>query len=435
MEIMAFCVYNFRQEISKIRQKCLLVSTMEAIISSSPSLAVFLSGLTLVLGNRALNPVNAFMVLSFMRFLNFQLSDNLGNGLQIMFEAFVSLSRIEEFLLLNELPLSSKHDTRLNSNAPRNDAFRTKPNFFCNGKNYANEETVIKGTPSVGFTQQVVSSTHAEDALVVSNLTINMNEGHKRDIISNISFVTPKSGLTVIGGRVGSGKSTLLSAIAGEVNLSSGTVSYPGTLAYVPQTPWVFSGTIKENILFGEDYDPEWYLTVVEACALKEDIDLFPDKNETIVCERGVVLSGGQKARVNLARAVYSCADVYVLDDPLSGVDQKVGDQVFRKCTCGLLVNKIRVLVSHHPRYIQEADEIILLENGRVLEKRRLQPEGPIYAEKNAFNTPVCEDKAQVDPPVIQPTSDKPKQLNNADEDRAIGTVSFRLYWDYFTSG
>ena len=120
--------------------------------------------------------------------------------------------------------------------------------------------------------------------------------------------------------------------IAGEANCkwSSGNVHRQGTLAYATQVPWVFSGTVKENILFNEPYDPEWYLTVVEACALKKDIELFPNKYDTPVGQRGVVLSGGQKARVSLARAVYSCADVYLLDDPLSAVDQNIGDKIFR---------------------------------------------------------------------------------------------------------
>ena len=97
----------------------------------------------------------------------------------------------------------------------------------------------------------------------------------------------------------------------------------------MPQIPWVFSGTIRENILFGQPYDELRYTRVTEACALTEDIQQFPDYDQTNVGERGVVLSGGQQSRVSLARAVYAEADLYLLGDPLSAVDFKVGQHIF----------------------------------------------------------------------------------------------------------
>ena len=276
---------------------------------------------------------------------------------------------------------------------------------------------------------------HDKDALVVSNLNYEMNPGERKKILYDISFVTPRQGLTVVCGRVGSGKSTLLSAIAGEVNLSTGSVRYPGNLAYVTQVPWVFSGTIKENILFSEDYDLDRYSTVVEACALEEDIELFPDKYETIVGERGVVLSGGQKARASLARAVYSCADVYVLDDPLSAVDQNVSDEIFKKCICGLLGDKIRILGSHHSRCLEEADEIIVLGNGRVLERKRPQFGEGKCVDDGLTNTSTVEHQTKSNPLAEQSSACVRKGLELREEDREIGSVSFLLYWDYFTSG
>ena len=202
----------------------------------------------------------------------------------------------------------------------------------------------------------------------------------------------------------------------------------------VTQVPWLFSGTIKENILFNEPYDPEWYSTVVEACALKKDIELFPNKHDTLVGQRGVVLSGGQKARVSLARAVYSCADVYLLDDPLSAVDQKVGDEIFRKCICGLLGDKIRVLVCHHRRYLQAADEIVIMDNGHVVEKSKAQKCEDDFGESTVPNTSSVGDLPDLHPPTEKP-SDIAIGLDIPDEDRAVGGVSFRLYWNYFTSG
>ena len=188
-------------------------------------------------------------------------------------------------------------------------------------------------------------------------------------ILQDIEFCTPVSSLTVITGPVGSGKSTLLSVIAGEVPCTHGEVSCRGTLAYVPQTAWVFSGTIRDNILFGLSYEEQKYTRVIEACAPADDIQQFPSTDQTGVGERGVTLSGGQRARVSLARAVYADADLYVLDDPLSAVDFKVGQHIFEKCVKELLGNKTRMMVSHHKDHMKDADEVIVLYKGRVLER------------------------------------------------------------------
>ena len=292
-----------------------------------------------------------------------------------------------------------------------------------------------KKTNSPAEVREQMISCKNNDSLEVCNATFKVNEGDEKSILFNVSFGTPRNSLTVICGRVGSEKSTLLSAIAGEVKLSMGSVRYPGTLAYVTQVPWVFSGTIKENILFNESYDPEWYSTVVEACALKRDIELFPNRDNTLVGQRGVVHSGGQKARVSLARAVYSCADVYVLDDPLSAVDQKVGDEIFRKCICGLLGDKIRVLVSHHRGYLQEAHEIVFLDNGHVVEKTKPQKCEDDFGESIVPNTSAGGCKPESHPLTGKPSADKAIGLDIPDEDRAVGSVSVRLYWNYFTSG
>jgi len=150
--------------------------------------------------------------------------------------------------------------------------------------------------------------------------------------------------LTVITGPVGSGKSNLLSAIAGEVTYTSGTIDCKGTLVYAPQIAWLFAGTRRENILFGGPFNEAKYTRVIETCALTQDIQQFPDGDQTVVGERGESLSGGQRARVSLARAIYADADIFLSDDPLSNVDFKVGQHIFEKCIKGLLGRKTRVL-------------------------------------------------------------------------------------------
>lgn len=131
-------------------------------------------------------------------------------------------------------------------------------------------------------------------------------------------------------GTVGSGKSSLLSCILGEVPKLSGTLKLCGTKAYVAQSPWIQSGTIKENILFGKEMEIERYERVLEACALKKDLEILPFGDQTVIGERGINLSGGQRQRIQIARALFEDADIYLFDDPFSAVDAHTGSHLFK---------------------------------------------------------------------------------------------------------
>uniref|UniRef100_H2YL84 Uncharacterized protein n=1 Tax=Ciona savignyi TaxID=51511 RepID=H2YL84_CIOSA len=173
--------------------------------------------------------------------------------------------------------------------------------------------------------------------------------------------VEPGQLLAVIG-PVGSGKSSFLNAILRELPASSGTAKVVGQVTYAGQVPWVFSGSIRENILFGEAYDEKRYNEVVAVCCLDKDFLSFEYGDLTLVGQRGVTLSGGQKARVNLARAVYRRGtNIFLLDDPLSAVDASVAQKMFEQCICGYLDNKIRILVTHQLQFIQKADQVMIL--------------------------------------------------------------------------
>jgi len=149
----------------------------------------------------------------------------------------------------------------------------------------------------------------------------------------------------------------------GELSLLKGERSIQGKMAYASQEPWIFSATIRQNILCGSQYDPQRYRKVIKAAALERDFTLFPNGDQTAVGERGVSLSGGQKARVNLARCLYVDADIYLMDDPLSAVDTHVGRHLFDKAVNGFLHDKIRVLVTHQLQYLKDVDQILVLEN------------------------------------------------------------------------
>jgi len=146
-----------------------------------------------------------------------------------------------------------------------------------------------------------------------------------------------------------------------ELSAVKGSYKVAGKVAYASQEPWIFSGTVRQNILCGLEYDMKRYKKVIKACVLQKDFSLFPNGDSTLVGERGVSLSGGQKARVNLARALYIDADIYLLDDPLSAVDTHVGRHLFDKAINSYLRGKIRVLVTHQLQYLKDVDQILIL--------------------------------------------------------------------------
>ncbi|XP_076004915.1 ATP-binding cassette sub-family C member 4-like isoform X2 [Genypterus blacodes] len=187
--------------------------------------------------------------------------------------------------------------------------------------------------------------------------------------LQNISLSLKSPQLLAVIGPVGAGKSSLLSSILGELPLDRGVLNVKGQLTYASQQPWVFPGTIRSNILFGKEMNPQKYENVLRACALKRDMELLPDGDLTLIGDRGATLSGGQKARVNLARAVYQDADIYLLDDPLSAVDAEVGRHLFEQCICGLLKKKPRILVTHQLQYLKAADQIVVLKEGHMVAK------------------------------------------------------------------
>lgn len=150
--------------------------------------------------------------------------------------------------------------------------------------------------------------------------------------------------------------------ILGELKPMIGVTKVQGRLAYAPQEPWIFSGTVRQNILCGLIFNVFRYSQVVKAAALESDLSTFPRGDETQVGEKGISISGGQKARIGLARCLYVEADIYLLDDPLSAVDAHVGRHIFDNAINGFLKGKIRVLVTHQLQYLKNVDQILLLE-------------------------------------------------------------------------
>eukprot|EP00257_Ricinus_communis_P013433 XP_015570862.1 ABC transporter C family member 13 isoform X2 [Ricinus communis] len=193
------------------------------------------------------------------------------------------------------------------------------------------------------------------------------DEQQQNLVLNNVTVTLPKGSFIAIVGEVGSGKSSLLGAILGEMRFIRGSVHSSGSRAYVPQVPWILSGTVRENILFGKNYDSERYLDTIKACALDVDISMMAGGDMAYIGEKGVNLSGGQRARIALARAIYQGSDVYMLDDVLSAVDAEVARCILQNAILGpLLDQKTRVLCTHNVQAISSADRIVVMERGHV---------------------------------------------------------------------
>ncbi|EPQ16475.1 Multidrug resistance-associated protein 9 [Myotis brandtii] len=202
--------------------------------------------------------------------------------------------------------------------------------------------------------------------------------GGGKSVLHNISFVVRKGKVLGICGNIGSGKSSLLAALLGQMQLQQGVVAVSGTLAYVSQQAWIFHGSVRENILFGAKYDHQRYQHTVRVCALQEDLSSLPYGDLTEIGERGLNLSGGQRQRISLARAVYSDREVYLLDDPLSAVDARVGKHVFEECIRKALRGKTVVLVTHQlqdPEHIYNAAMVEALQEGPADRDEVLAPD------------------------------------------------------------
>lgn len=211
-----------------------------------------------------------------------------------------------------------------------------------------------------------------------------------RFILRSLNIRFPAGELSVISGKTGTGKSLLLSAILGETDVLEGSVYVPntigpeerrdaqanlgdwiipGSIAYVGQTPWLESASLRDNILFGLPFVEERYNQVVDVCALKKDLQILTDGDKTELGANGINLSGGQKWRVTLARAIYSRADILVMDDVFSAVDAHVGRHIFEKCVTGdICKGRTRILVTHHVALVQsKAKYIVELGEGVAL--------------------------------------------------------------------
>ncbi|KAJ4850381.1 hypothetical protein Tsubulata_017622, partial [Turnera subulata] len=214
--------------------------------------------------------------------------------------------------------------------------------------------------------QEKLNAERANHTIYIKSANFSWDEKTIKPALRNVCLEVRPCEKVAICGEVGSGKSTLLAAILGEVLNTEGTVY--GRTAYVSQTAWIQTGTIRDNILFGSAMNSQRYQDTLERCSLVKDLELLPYGDLTEIGERGVNLSGGQKQRIQLARALYQDADIYLLDDPFSAVDAETATNLFNEYVMGALTRKTVLLVTHQVDFLPAFDSILLMADGEILQ-------------------------------------------------------------------
>ncbi|CAB1327868.1 unnamed protein product [Coregonus sp. 'balchen'] len=407
-----------RKEISKIMSSSYLRGLNMASFFAASKIIVFITFTVYVLLGNTISASRVFVAVSLYSAVRLTVTLFFPSAVEKLSETRISVRRIKTFLLLDEI-VKSNH----------------------------------------GFLQEE----KREPSVEIQDLICYWDKSQDAPSLQNLSLTVKSEQLVAVIGPVGAGKSSLLSAILGEMPHDKGVLKVKGQLTYASQQPWVFPGTIRSNILFGKALHPQKYEKVLRACALKRDMELLPDGDLTVIGDRGATLSGGQKARVNLARAVYQDADIYLLDDPLSAVDAEVGRHLFEQCICGILKNKPRILVTHQLQYLQAADQILVLKEGHMVARgtyselqrsgvdftsllKRDEEEGPQAPgaeteSRSPRSRTLSQNSVVSHTSSIRSVKDGTEQLpaepvqTVAEESRSEGTIGVGLYVKYLKAG
>ena len=362
-----------------------------------------------------------FSVAAYLQFIRFTMMTMLPNALQYAGESLVSLKRIQEFLSLPEM----------------GDAVDKTQEIQLLAKYDASSLAVLE---TASFTWDATSVDRIE---VLKNISLQLRQGE----------------IVGVCGPVGCGKSSLVNALLGEMQMTGGYRALrTHKIGYASQTPWILSGSIKDNITFGLEFNSEHFNGVVEACALDRDIERFPEGFETLIGERGVTLSGGQRARLALARALYLDADIYILDDPLSAVDTAVGRHLFQESLRKFLKNKAVLLITHQLQHIRACDVVVLLENGQITKTgayddvmmvdtpfAQTMREFAIKRDDDGDSDATCDsvDIDDADEPALDREATVHREAENdtafnreiSKEDSSVDSIGFTTYLRYFKFG
>ncbi|GMT31383.1 hypothetical protein PFISCL1PPCAC_22680, partial [Pristionchus fissidentatus] len=317
-------ISNLRdRELSLIRKAAALRTFSDMLNSASPFLVAFSTFATFLLFDpkNVLTPQIAFVSLTLFNQLRTPMS-TVAELISQTVQVIVSNRRLKEFLVAEELNPESVDSTAVDN----------------------------------------------DDVITVNDADMHWDREEPKANLSGLNLTVQKCQLITVVGKVGAGKSSLLHALLGEMERLRGYVGVRGRAAYVPQQPWMQNQTMRQNITFGKKFDEYFYNRVLDACALFPDLQMLPLGDMTEIGEKGINLSGGQKSRISLARAVYQNHDVYLLDDPMSAVDSHVGAQLFNAVIGpeGMLRNKTRILVTNELSYLRHANLIVVMKDGKI---------------------------------------------------------------------
>ncbi|XP_073368124.1 LOW QUALITY PROTEIN: multidrug resistance-associated protein 4 [Mycetomoellerius zeteki] len=363
-------------EIKKIKFSSYVRAAYLAIIVFTERLTLYFTLITFVLMGNDLTADVTYEMSTYFNMLQLTAALYFPHALIMLGESMVSLNRLEDFLLMDEVNMGRSEKT-------------SQIQFKSQKSNEAENEIdrYISRNGSIGLSE-LQGLPDLPVYVKLQRVSANWISGQLPPTLCNISLTIKPGQLCAMVGAVGSGKSSVLHLLLKELNPGAGSVTlsqdpsknnFQGNLSngyftsnpnlrisYASQEPWLFGGTVRDNILFGQPYDKARYMQVASVCALTQDFQQFPQGDMTLVGDRGVSLSGGQKARVNLARTVYRQADVYLLDDPLSAVDTRVARHLYGKCITEYLHGKTRILVTHQLQFLKRADHIVVLDRGFV---------------------------------------------------------------------
>ncbi|KAI8806674.1 P-loop containing nucleoside triphosphate hydrolase protein [Cladochytrium replicatum] len=268
------------------------------------------------------------------------------------------------------------------------------------------------------------------------------------DSLKGVNLSVPKGALVAIVGPVGSGKSSLVNALIGEMRKVQGSMKFSGNLAYAAQSAWIKNASLKENVLFDRTYDHDRYVRALRDAALLPDLKILPDGDQTSIGERGINMSGGQKQRVNLARLLYSDAEIVLMDDVLSALDAHVGRFVFHGAIANNMKGRTRILVTHQLHYLPYVDMVVVMKDGQVVEQgsyTELVSQNGVFSEmvknygfdsdndsgeenEKLYKSDEEDELKQLD--VLVSTTRNAKDIMQV-EDRETGKVSSNVWWSY----
>ncbi|KAH8412635.1 hypothetical protein KR009_003917, partial [Drosophila setifemur] len=392
---------------------------------------VFLSLVGFVLLGQILTAEVAFLITAYYNVLYSSMAVHFPLGITQTAEVLVSIKRVQQFMLTEEMEVDLLEETTGDR-----------------------DEAVEKLLPPPSSSSCIEGSALAEGRISISGLKAKWDSKSPDYTLNDINLQVMPGTLLAIVGATGSGKSSLIQAILGELPAESGDIKVNGTMSYASQEPWLFSGTVRQNILFGQPMDRRRYSKVVKDCALERDFELLPFKDRTIVGERGASLSGGQKARISLARSVYRESSIYLLDDPLSAVDTHVARHLFAQCIRGYLRERIVILATHQLQFLQHCDQILVMDKGRV---SALGSYESLHASGMDLSTILCdppkEDQGEeAEDPIpdqrrnseislvstcgsCSPENLEKEQAKILEERQESGRIGWGVYMDFFKAG